>query len=85
MARGEGAAGGRPLKRAAAIALGLVALVVAVFAQARHHEFVNLDDGIYVVRNPALDAGTPVEPGTCDDDADGQPRSATPDLGADEL
>jgi tetratricopeptide (TPR) repeat protein len=57
VARGEGAAGGRRLKRAAAIALGLVALVVAVFAQARHHEFVNLDDGIYVVRNPALDAG----------------------------
>ncbi len=39
------------------VGCGLVVLVLAVFAQARQHEFVNLDDGIYVVRNAALDAG----------------------------
>ena len=48
-----------PRRRAtpAWIACGLVLLVVAVFQQVRHHDFVNLDDGIYVVRNPALDEG----------------------------
>jgi len=39
----------------ACVACGLAALVVAVFFQVREHEFVNLDDGIYVVRNQALD------------------------------
>ncbi len=43
--------------RLAAIALGLVALSLAVFWQVRHHEFVILDDGVYVVGNRALDAG----------------------------
>src|SRR5262245_26274932 len=43
--------------RLAAIGAALALLTLAVFVEARHHEFVNLDDGIYVVRNPALDAG----------------------------
>ena len=40
-----------------AIALLLVALVVAVFAQVRDHAFVNYDDLIYVVENPMLQRG----------------------------
>jgi len=37
-----------------AIPLALVALVAAVYAQVRHHDFVNYDDRVYVVRNPML-------------------------------
>jgi hypothetical protein len=40
-----------------AIAALLGALAVAVFAQVRHHEFVNYDDRIYVVENPSLRQG----------------------------
>ena len=43
--------------RFAALSLGLVALLLAVFLPVRHFEFVNLDDGINVVHNPNLDAG----------------------------
>jgi tetratricopeptide (TPR) repeat protein len=40
-----------------AIGLLLVALVGAVYAQVRHHEFVNYDDWIYVLENPGLRQG----------------------------
>jgi tetratricopeptide (TPR) repeat protein len=43
--------------RRVVLALGLVALTLAVFHEAPRHAFVNLDDGIYVVRNMNLDAG----------------------------
>ena len=43
--------------RARFTALALVAISLAVFAQVRRFEFVNLDDGVYVARNAALDAG----------------------------
>jgi tetratricopeptide (TPR) repeat protein len=39
------------------IALGLVAIALGVFLPARHHDFVNLDDGVYIVRNDHLDEG----------------------------
>ncbi len=39
------------------VACALVLLVVVVFHEVRGHEFVNLDDGIYVVRNVALEQG----------------------------
>jgi Tfp pilus assembly protein PilF len=40
-----------------AVAAGIVVLVWAVFAQVRHHDFVNYDDRIYVVENPMLKRG----------------------------
>ena len=47
----------RPERASIGIVLGLVLLNLAVFLQVRRFEFVNLDDGIYVVRNADLDAG----------------------------
>jgi tetratricopeptide (TPR) repeat protein len=45
----------------AGIALGLIALVLAVFFQVRHHEFVDLDDLAYIVYNESLRASSPAE------------------------
>jgi hypothetical protein len=39
------------------IALGLVAACLAVFGQVRDHEFVGLDDYVYVVQNAGLRDG----------------------------
>lgn len=39
----------------------LCALVIVIYAQVRNHEFVNLDDPIYVVDNPNLQAGLSLE------------------------
>lgn len=38
----------------AAVTLGLVVLWAAVFAQARHHDFVDWDDGIVIVENESI-------------------------------
>lgn len=46
-----------PLRTRAVISLGIVALTAAVFAQVRHHEFVDLDDTFYIVDNPNLREG----------------------------
>jgi hypothetical protein len=35
--------------------------------------------------NPAIDRGVELDPGVCDDDADGDLRDSAPDIGADEL
>ena len=39
------------------MALGLVALTIAVYAPVRHFEFVSLDDPLYVSQNPDVAAG----------------------------
>src|SRR5580765_1536336 len=40
-----------------ALAAGLIALDVAVFAQLRTHEFILMDDGLYITKNPAIQHG----------------------------
>jgi protein O-mannosyl-transferase len=41
----------------AAVAAGLVVLTLVIFAQVRHHDFVNFDDYLYVTRNPNFEGG----------------------------
>src|SRR5438046_2881442 len=41
----------------AAICVGLAAIVWIVFGQTSHFEFINFDDGPYVVKNPVVDRG----------------------------
>ncbi len=43
------------------IALALVLVTVAVYAQVASHEFVDLDDGSYVVNNPHVNTGLTLE------------------------
>ena len=40
-----------------AIVAGLVVLTIAVFAQVRSHDFIDFDDGLYVVDNPNVRGG----------------------------
>ena len=44
-------------------------LIFAIYAQVRDHEFVNLDDPIYVVDNPNLQSGLGLETHACSHDA----------------
>jgi len=46
----------------AGIALGLIALTLAVFAQLRSHEFVDWDDMVHIVTNPQVTSGLGWEP-----------------------
>ena len=41
----------------AAICVGLAAIVWIVFGQTSHFEFINFDDGPYVVKNPVVNRG----------------------------
>lgn len=49
--------GGRLPATATWVCLGLLVLVFSVYGQVVSHEFLNWDDGVYVVNNPAVRAG----------------------------
>ena len=39
------------------VTLALITLVLIIFAQVRYHDFVNYDDGLYVLNNPHIKDG----------------------------
>ena len=50
-----------PDRRALVICVVLAIVTLAVFWQVKDHEFINLDDNLYVTENPHVQAGITVE------------------------